>query len=141
LKEQLEKERVTPPKGKILDEVLAHQKRRAPKQGLGYNPSNINNGVIPPLKMNFVREGHKVDDEVKKNVVNGGATKGYLTHKLAGKFNPSYVLCKGTQGDVYAKYVGPRNGYAYREYQIWVPKVLVANAKGPIAQWVPKTKS
>ena len=48
---------------------------------------------------------------------------------------------KGTQVDVYAKYVGPHNGYAYRWYSICVPKDLVANAKGPIAQWVPKEKT
>ncbi|PZO91545.1 MAG: hypothetical protein DI620_05260 [Haemophilus parainfluenzae] len=69
----------------------------------------------------FVQEGHKMDDKAKKNVVNGGAIRGNPKHKFAGKFNPSYVLCKGTQGDVYAKYVGPRYGYAYRWYSIWVP--------------------
>jgi hypothetical protein len=83
---------------------------------------------------------HKVDGNVKEKVVNGGATRGNPNHKFAGKFNPSYVLCKGNEGDVYAKYVGPRNGYAYRGYSIWVPKSLVTNAKGPITQWVPKQK-
>ena len=78
---------------------------------------------------------------VKKNIVNGGATRGNPNHKFAGDNNPSYVLCKGTGGDVYAKYVGPRNGYAYRWYSIWVPKILVTNARGPIAQWVPKLKT
>ena len=142
LKEQLEKERLTHSnKSKVLDGVLAHQKVRAPKQGLGYNPRNDKNGATPSKKITFVQEGHVVDDKAKENVVNGGATKGNPNHKFAGKFNPSYVLCKGTQGDVYAKYVGPRNGYAYRWYSIWVPKDLVANAKGPIAQWVPKQKT
>ena len=70
--------------------------------------------------------------------MNGGATRGNPNHKFARKSNPSYVLCKGTQGDVYAKYVGPRNGYAYRWYSIWVPKYLVANAKEPNNRWVPK---
>jgi hypothetical protein len=64
---------------------------------------------------------------------------GHISIKIAGKFNPSYVLCNGTQGDVYAKYVGPRSGYAYRWYSIWVPKDIVANAKEPITQWVPKS--
>ena len=142
LKEQLEKERLTHSnKSKVLDGVLAHQKVRAPKQGLGYNPRNAKNGATPFKKINFVQEGHKVDGKAKENVVNGGATRGNPNHKFAGKFNPSYVLCKGTQGDVYAKYVGPRNGYAYRWYSIWVPKDLVANAKGPITQWVPKQKT
>ena len=79
--------------------------------------------------------------QVKKSVVNGGAMRGNPNHKYAGKSNPSYVLCKGTQRDVYAKYVGPRNGYSYRWYSIWVPKYLVSNAKGPITQWVPKSKN
>ena len=140
LKEQLEKERLTPPnKSKVLDKVLAHQKVRAPRQGLGFDPKTNKKGVAPPKKVNFVQEGHKVDDKAKKNVVNGGAIRGNPKHKFAGKFNPSYVLCNGTQGDVYAKYVGPRSGYAYRWYSIWVPKDIVANAKEPITQWVPKS--
>ena len=69
------------------------------------------------------------------------ASSGNSNHYFAGKFNPSYVLCKGTKGDVYAKYVGPRNGYAYRWYSIYVPKVLVTNVKGPIDKWVPKSKN
>jgi hypothetical protein len=73
--------------------------------------------------------------------VNGVATRGIPNRKFAGKNNPSYVLCEGTQGDVYAKYIGPRNGYAYRWYSIWVSKVLVANAMEPITQWVPKQKT
>ncbi|KAM0924510.1 hypothetical protein ACQ4PT_004843 [Festuca glaucescens] len=72
LKEQLEKEHLTTPsKGKTLDEVLAHQKVRAHKQGIGYNPRNYKNEAIPPKKVNFVQEGHKVDGSVKKAVVNG----------------------------------------------------------------------
>ena len=113
----------------------------APKQGLGYNPRNNKKETTPPKKINFVREGHKVDGQAKKNVVNGGAVRGNPNHKFAGKTNPSYVLCKGTQGDVYAKYVGTYDGYAYRWYSIWVPKDLVANARGPIAKWVPKSKN
>ena len=87
---------------------------RAPKQGIGYDPKNNKKSVIPPKKINFVKEGHKLDDKAKESSVNGGATRGNPNHKFAGKSNPSYVLCKGTQGDVYAKYVGPRDGYAYR---------------------------
>ena len=40
--------------------------------------------------------------------------------------------------DVYAKYVGPYDGFI--AYSIWVPKTLVTNQRGPIAKWVPKTK-
>ena len=103
MKEELEKERANiAPKSKTLDDVLSHQKMRAPKQGLGFNLRNNKNEATPPKKVNFVQEGRKVDGKVKKNVVNGGAIRGNPNHKFAGKTNPSYVLCKGTQGDVYA---------------------------------------
>uniref|UniRef100_A0ACD5Y5H7 Uncharacterized protein n=1 Tax=Avena sativa TaxID=4498 RepID=A0ACD5Y5H7_AVESA len=142
LKEQLEVERLKPTTmGKILDEILARQMMSAPSQGMGYDPKNDKSGSNPPKRINFVHEGHKVVDKVKKNIVNGGATRGNPNHKFAGKSNLSYVLCKGTQGDVYAKYVVPCNGYAYRWYSIWVPKDLVANAREPITQWVPKPKN
>jgi hypothetical protein len=35
---------------------------------------------------------------------------------------------------MYAKYVGPRKGYSYRWYSIWVPKVLVGNIMEPFTQ-------
>ena len=61
------------------------------------------------------------------------------THNdFVGKYNPSYVLCRAYDGHVYAKYVGPFDGYI--EYAIWVPKILVTNIKGPIQKWVPKSK-
>ena len=41
-------------------------------------------------------------------------------------------------GDIYAKFVGPRNVPIARS--IWVPKTLVANKRGPIAKWGPKSK-
>ena len=59
----------------------------------------------------------------------------------AGDFNPSYVLCRASDGHVYAKFVG--SYYEYIEWSIWVPKTLVTvtNIKGPIQEWVPKTKN
>ena len=56
----------------------------------------------------------------------------------AGDFNPSYVLCRATDGHVYAKFVGSLHEYI--EWSIWVPKTLVTNIKGPITKWLPKTK-
>jgi hypothetical protein len=48
------------------------------------------------------------------------------THNnFAGKYNPHYVLLKDYYGDVYAKYVGPHDGYI--EYAIWVPNVTSQN--------------
>jgi hypothetical protein len=81
-----------------------------------------------------VQEGHNVNGNVKKTVWNGGATRGNRIRKFAWNNNPSYVIRKGTQGDMYAKYVGPRNGYSYRWYSIWVPKVLVGNIMEPFTQ-------
>jgi hypothetical protein len=114
---------------------------RAHNQSIGYNRRGENNGAIPPKKVNFVQEEHKADGNFKNTVVNGGSTTGNPNHKFEGKNNPSYVPCKGTQGDVYGKCVGTCNGYAYRCYSIWVPKDHVANALKPITQWVPKQKT
>jgi hypothetical protein len=62
------------------------------------------------------------------------------THNnFAGKYNPHYVLLKDYYGDVYAKYVGPYDGYI--EYAIWVPKIFVTNKRGPIQKWGPKSKN
>ena len=131
LKEQLEKERLTSTQSeKTLDEILAHQNVRPPKQGLGFNPRDNKKKANPSKKVNFVREGHKEVGNGKKDGEERNAIRGNPNHHSAGKFNPSYVLCKGTKGDVYAKYVGPRN--AFRWYSIWVPKSLVTNSKGPI---------
>jgi hypothetical protein len=52
------------------------------------------------------------------------------THNnFAGKYNPHYVLLMDYYGEVYAKYVGPYDGFT--EYAIWVPKILVTNKRGP----------
>ena len=73
-------------------------------------------------------------------VVSGKATRGKPTHNKPKEFMPpSYVLRKAKDGDVYAQFVGPRN--AFRYYAIWVPKTLVTNLRGPIAKWVPLTKT
>jgi hypothetical protein len=57
---------------------------------------------------------------------------------FARKYNPMYVLCRDFNGQVYAKYVGPYDGYI--AWSIWVPKTLVTNLRGPIQKWVPKSK-
>jgi hypothetical protein len=86
-----------------------------------------------------VQEGHKGNVNKNTNVTNVIASRSIPTHNnFVGKYNPSYVPCKHDDGHVYAKYVGPRNEYAFREYAIWVPKTLVTNVKGPIVKWVPK---
>ena len=75
----------------------------------------------------------------KNTIVGGDATRGKATHDdFAGIANPHYVLFPDYYGDVYAKYVGPYDGYI--AWSIWVPKTLVANKRGPIEKWVPKAK-
>ena len=56
----------------------------------------------------------------------------------SGDFNPSYVLCRSSDGHVYAKFIS--SYYEYIEWSIWVPKTLLANIKGPIQKWAPKSK-
>ena len=46
--------------------------------------------------------------------MSGEATRGNPTHNdFAGKYNPSYVLCKSIDGYVFAKYVGTSYGDDY----------------------------
>jgi hypothetical protein len=53
-------------------------------------------------------------------------------------FDASYVLTNKF-GKVVAKYVGGKHKSS--KTCVWVPKVLVSNAKGPKTVWVPKVKN
>jgi hypothetical protein len=53
-------------------------------------------------------------------------------------FDASYVLTNKS-GNVVAKYVGGKHKGS--NTCVWVPKVLVSNAKGPKTIWVPKVKN
>ena len=101
------------------------------KEGLGY--------VAPEKKKeNFMKDARTAQAK-KTNISSGGATRGKTTRDdFAGKANPHYILYVDYYGDVYAKFVGPRNVSIARS--IWVPKTLVANKRGPITKWVPETK-
>ena len=67
--------------------------------------------------------------------ISGPTSKGY-----AGANNPNYTLHRDYYGDLYAVYTGPYDGYV--SWNIWVPKTICANMRGPIAkQWVPKSKN
>ena len=142
LKEQLERGLATCIQGKKnLNDLLINQKGGVAKEGVGYVPDSKNkkkNDNIkrpPPLMQTFVKEGESASEEKKKNNVK----KGNVTPpNKAGDFNPSYVLCRASDGHVYAKFVGSLHEYI--EWSIWVPKTLVTNIKGPITKWVPKTK-
>src|ERR1041384_515977 len=147
---QLKKGLLTCAQGeKNLNDVLSHHKETLAKEGLGFDPSTsatkdvaLSKGSTPQ-KVVFVREGHK--DKGKKKVDDvgvgsGKATRGKsISNKKKEKMPPSYVLRKAKDGDVYAKFIGPRN--AFRFYVIWVPKTLVTNLRGPIAKWAPLTKA
>jgi hypothetical protein len=60
-------------------------------------------------------------------------------HDISFKtFDASYVLTNKS-GKVVAKFVGGKHkGF---KTCVWVPKVLVSNAKGPKTVWVPKVKN
>jgi hypothetical protein len=151
LKAQLEKGLVTCIQGeKNLNDLLVNQKEHVGKEGIGFgakakkkkNKSKKKKTLPSPPNANivFVKEGEMVKEKEKEPIVNGDATRGTATHNdFAGKYNPSYVLCRDYYGHVYAKYVGPYDGYV--EWAIWVPKILVTNKRGPIQKWVPKTKN
>ena len=86
-----------------------------------------------------MKEGEGASKDKKNNVKCGDVKKGNATpSNKADDFNPSYVLCRASDGHVYAKFVG--SPYEYIEWSIWVPKTLATNIKGPITKWVPKTK-
>jgi hypothetical protein len=60
-------------------------------------------------------------------------------HNISFKtFDASYLLTNKS-GKVVAKYVGGKHKGS--KTCVWVPKVLVSNAKGPKTIWVPKVKN
>ena len=114
-----------------LDRIMSMQSPRKGKEGLGY---------VAKKKNNNKKKKAKGTQAKKDPSVGNNATKGKVTQNdFAGITNPNYILYCNYYGDVYAKYVGPIDGYIH--YSIWVPKTLVASKKGPIEKWVPKTKT
>ena len=134
---------------KNLNDLLSNQKEVVAKEGVGFSPKSKNKKKNekkndktkrpPPLKQTFVKEGEGAPKENKNNAKSGDAKKGKaISPNKVGDFNPSYVLCRASDGHVYAKFVG--SSYEYIEWSIWVPKTLVTTIKGSITKWVPKTK-
>ena len=116
-----------------LDDLLSKQRSNNKKFGFGYTPKSYK-------KNNYKKE--KPAQEKNKKVTNvGKASKGKATSGDRTGPNNHYALFIDYYGDVCANYVGPRNGYAYRGYSIWVPKDLVAMTREPINRWVPKTST
>ena len=112
---------------KHLDDLLQMQKPHVGKEGLGYVAKKKNKKKAKPAQAK------------KSTIASGDATRSKTTRNdFAGIANPHYILYVDYYGDVYAKYVGPYDGYVARA--IWVPKTLFAYQRGPIARWVPKIK-
>jgi hypothetical protein len=151
--------KLTSSKGKMsLDDLLSKQRSLNNKYGLGYVPYakkkkyNDKKKVFPTQEQHmpevagvsgvFTPESPARADTPAHNLrsIRSLAKKFPApTHNdFAGKYNPSYVLCRDYNGHVYAKYVGPNDGYI--AWSIWVPKTLVTNMRGPIEKWVPKSK-
>jgi hypothetical protein len=120
LKDELAK--VSSPIGeKNLNDLLSNQRTNNGKEGIGF--------VAKKKKKNHKKKAKSA--QVNDSIVSGDATRGKATHNdFAGIANPHYVLFRDYYGDVYAKYVGPNDGYI--AWSIWVPKTLVANKRGPI---------
>jgi myosin heavy subunit len=119
--------RTSSPQSKLsLDDLLSKQRSNNGKEGLGFNTK--------------AKKANKKKTKPAHEKANGETRKGNtINDDGAGIDNPHYVLFKDYYGDVYAKYVGPYDGYV--AWSIWVPKTLVANKRGPIEKWVPKSKN
>ncbi|KAK1628360.1 hypothetical protein QYE76_002675 [Lolium multiflorum] len=110
LKKELAK--FTTTKSKMgLDDLLSKQRSNNQKYGLGYVPK--------PYKKNNYKKEKPAQEKNKKVTNDGKAPKGKATSGDRTGPNNHYALFVDYYGDVYANYVGPRNGYAYRGYSIW----------------------
>ncbi|KAK1664604.1 hypothetical protein QYE76_052763 [Lolium multiflorum] len=110
LKKELAK--FTTTKSKMgLDDLLSKQRSNNQKYGLGYVPK--------PYKKNNYKKEKPAQEKNKKVTNDGKAPKGKATSGDRTGPNNHYALFIDYYGDVYANYVGPRNGYAYRGYSIW----------------------
>ncbi|KAK1682572.1 hypothetical protein QYE76_043420 [Lolium multiflorum] len=110
LKKELAK--FTTTKSKMgLDDLLSKQRSNNQKYGLGYVPK--------PYKKNNYKKEKPAQEKNKKVTNDGKAPKGKAASGDRTGPNNHYALFVDYYGDVYANYVGPRNGYAYRGYSIW----------------------
>ncbi|KAK1607550.1 hypothetical protein QYE76_031223 [Lolium multiflorum] len=110
LKKELAK--FTTTKNKMgLDDLLSKKRSNNQKYGLGYDPK--------PYKKNNYKKEKPAQEKNKKVTNDGKAPKGKATSGDRTGPNNHYALFVDYYGDVYANYVGPRNGYAYRGYSIW----------------------
>ncbi|KAK1644032.1 hypothetical protein QYE76_061837 [Lolium multiflorum] len=89
-----------------LDDLLSKQRSNNQKYGLGYDPK--------PYKKNNYKKEKPAQEKNKKVTNDGKAPKGKATSGDRTGPNNHYALFVDYYGDVYANYVGPHNGYAYR---------------------------
>ncbi len=80
------------------------QKQHKGKEGLGY---------VAKAKKKKKKSNIKAKPaQTKTPIASGNATRGKTTRSdFAGHNNPNYFLYVDYYGDVYAKYVGPYDGY------------------------------
>jgi hypothetical protein len=114
-------EKVLPKGNERPDELLNAQKQHGDKTGLGYvskskkkkNKKKKKSVPIPPPSLKkhisneicFDEDGSVFEEDMKEVI--GNAKKAMPNHNnFAGKYNPSYVLCRAYDRHVYAKFVG-----------------------------------
>jgi hypothetical protein len=137
LKDELTKSTI-PIGEKNLNDLFSNQRSNNVKTGLGY-VSKANKKKNNNKKKKKKKKKAKPTQAKKDPIVGGDATRGEATRdKHAGIASPHYVLFCDYYGDVYAKYVGPNDGYV--ACSIWVSKTLVTNKRGLVEKWGPKTK-
>ena len=120
-------------KGKSpIDDLLQSQRPHNGKEGLGY--------VAKKKKKN--KKNKKKAKPAQANgitIASGSVTRDTTTrNNSAGPNHPYYILFEYYYGVVYATYVGPNVDFI--EGSIWVQKTYVANVRGPIEKWGPKSK-
>jgi hypothetical protein len=116
---------------------LGSQRASLYKEELGYTPKK-GKAAFTPHKTSFVKNngrycysckqvGHK-EHECKYKNKNANVS--------LIKFDSCYLLTKGSNG-VKAKFIGT-SMLGSKKKDIWVPKSLVTNLRGPKQVWVPK---
>lgn len=90
----------SPQSEKPLHEVMKEQKLHIGKEGLGYVAKNKKKKKAKPSQV-------KKTDTSSKDAMRGNTTRS----DFAGPANSNYILYTDCYGDVYAKYVGPYDGF------------------------------
>jgi hypothetical protein len=117
-----------------LDFILGSQCCSLNREGLRYLPKKGKNAFVKQNTM-FVKECDKVCHKCYKK---GHVKKNCPKFKNASLpcFEHCYVLSHNAKG-VHAKFVGT-SIVDTKKKEIWVPKSLVTNIRGPKQIWVPK---